>query len=68
MSLPKTQTVAGQHCSSNQEVLVFCRSYEEPLQGRVNGAGTLLELMYYLREIMLKNKNNFEIINLFFHC
>ena len=39
---------AGQRFSSNQEAIaavdgVFCRSYEEPLQGRDNGAGASLE-------------------------
>ena len=39
---------AGQRFSSNQEATVscrgvFCRSYEEPLQGRDNGAGASLE-------------------------
>jgi hypothetical protein len=31
------------HCSCGG---IFCRSYEEPLQGRDNGAGASLELMY----------------------
>jgi len=40
--------LAGQRFSLNQEAIagcrgVFCRSYEEPLQGRDNGAGALLE-------------------------
>jgi len=40
--------LAGQHFSSNQEVITavegyFARSYEEPLQGLDNGAGALLE-------------------------
>jgi transposase len=40
--------LAGQRFSSNQEAIaagrgVFCRSYEEPLQGRDNGAGASLE-------------------------
>jgi len=39
--------LAGQRFSSNQEAIaavgVFCRSYEEPLRGRDNGAGTSLE-------------------------
>jgi hypothetical protein len=40
--------LAGRHFSSNQEVTaacreVFCRSYEESLQGRGNGAGASLE-------------------------
>jgi hypothetical protein len=48
---------------------VFCRSYEETLQGRNNGAGPSLGInVLDLREIMLKNKNNFEIIHSFFYC
>jgi len=40
--------LAGQHFSSNQEAIaavegVFCIFYEEPLQGRDNGAGASLE-------------------------
>jgi histone-lysine N-methyltransferase SETMAR len=38
--------LAGKHFSSNQEAIaavVFCRSYEEPLQGRDNRVGTSLE-------------------------
>ena len=40
--------LAGQRFSSNQEAIaavedVFCRSYEEPLQGGDNGAGASLE-------------------------
>ena len=41
---------------------VFCRSYEEPLQGRDNAGINVL----VLGEIMLKNKNNFEITHSFF--
>jgi hypothetical protein len=55
--------LAAQRFSSNQEATAavrgkFCRSYEEPLQGRDIGAGINVLV---LREIMLKNK--FEITN-----
>jgi hypothetical protein len=60
--------LAGQRFSSNQEAIAavegyFCRSYEEPLQGRYIGAGINVLIS---REITLKNKNNFEITNSFF--
>jgi hypothetical protein len=46
---------------------VFCRSYEEPLQERDNGACNIAGInVLVLREIMLKNKDNFEVINLIF--
>jgi hypothetical protein len=40
--------LAGQRFPSNQEAIaaprgIFCRSYEEPLQGRNNGVGASLE-------------------------
>jgi hypothetical protein len=40
--------LAGQRMSSSQEAIaalrgIFCRSEEEPLQGRNNGAGASLE-------------------------
>jgi hypothetical protein len=62
--------LACQHFSSNQEAIaavdgLFCRSCGETLLGRVNGAGASLK---NLKGDYVQIKNNFEIINSFFHC
>jgi histone-lysine N-methyltransferase SETMAR len=65
--------LAGQRSSSNQEAIVAVEWYFADLMKNHYSEGIMaLSIaginVLVLREIMLKNKHNFEIINSFFYC
>jgi hypothetical protein len=65
--------LAGQRFSSNQESIAAVEGYFADLTKNHYRDGIMAlehhwDICISLKEMMLKNKNNFEIINSFFHC
>jgi histone-lysine N-methyltransferase SETMAR len=61
--------LAGQRFSSNQKAIVAVEGYFADLTKNHYRDGIMaLEHCWNKCIIMLKNRNNFEIINSFFHC